>query len=226
MNIAILGGTGPQGQGLALRFALAGINVALGSRDTARSAEIAGDLNAKLAGLRNCGRIDGFENSEAVAAADQIVMLAVPYAGHDATLRAIAPALEGKILVDLVVPLTPGDPKSVTMPPEGSATEAAQALLGDTVRVVGGLHNVSAHTLNHLDQSINCDVLICGNDMEAVERVMELVERIGVKTYYAGPARAARCVEAITPLLIRLNISKKVPFSHAGIRIWPPGLPA
>ncbi|ACD18635.1 NADPH-dependent F420 reductase [Paraburkholderia phytofirmans] len=226
MNIAILGGTGPQGQGLALRFAMAGINVALGSRDGSRSAEIACDLNAKLLGLQSCARIDGFENSDAVAAADQIVMLAVPYAGHDATLRTVAPALDGKILVDLVVPLTPGDPRGVTMPPEGSATEAAQALLGDKVRVVGGLHNVSAHTLNHLDQPINCDVLVCGNNIEAAEAVMELVGRIGVRTYYAGPALAARCVEAITPLLIRLNISKKVPFSHAGIRIWAPGLPA
>ncbi len=226
MTIAILGGTGPQGQGLALRFAMAGINVALGSRDGARSAEIARDLNAKLAGLPLSARIDGFENSDAVMAADRLVMLAVPYAGHDATLRAIAPALDGKILVDLVVPLAPGDPKRVAMPPEGSATEAAQALLGDEVRVVGALHNVSAHSLNHIDQPINCDVLVCGNDIEAAEAVMELVGRIGVSTYYAGPASAARCVEAITPLLIRLNISKKVPFSHAGIRIWAPGLPA
>ncbi|NML32359.1 NADPH-dependent F420 reductase [Paraburkholderia antibiotica] len=226
MTIAILGGTGPQGQGLALRFAMAGIEVALGSRDAARSVEIARDLNAKLAGRPRCARIDGFENDRAVVAAEQFVMLAVPYAGHDATLRAIAPLLAGKTLVDLVVPLTPGDPKSVSMPPEGSATEAAQALLGERTRVVGALHNVSAHTLNHLDQSINCDVLVCGNDVDAAEAVAELVGRIGVAAYYAGPASSARCVEAITPLLIRLNISRKVPFSHAGIRIWAPGAPA
>lgn len=226
MTIAILGGTGPQGQGLALRFAMAGVRVALGSRDSVRSVEIARDLNAKLDGHPRSARIEGFENSRAVAAADQFVMLAVPYAGHDATLRAIAPALEDKTLVDLVVPLTPGDPKSVTMPAEGSATEAAQALLGDKVRVVGALHNVSAHTLNHLDQPINCDVLVCGNDAGAAEAVMELVGRIGVRAYYAGPASSARCVEAITPLLIRLNISKKVPFSHAGVRIWAPGVAA
>jgi 8-hydroxy-5-deazaflavin:NADPH oxidoreductase len=89
--------------------------------------------------------------------------------------------------------------------------------------VVGALHNVSAHTLNHLDESINCDVLVCGNDVEASEKVMELIGKLGVTAYYAGPASSARCVEAITPILIRLNISKKVPFSHAGIRIWAPG---
>jgi hypothetical protein len=125
-----------------------------------------------------------------------------------------------------VVPLAPNDPKSVAMPPEGSATEAAQALLGDNVKVVGALHNVSAHTLNHLDERINCDVLVCGNDAAAAQIVMDLVARLGVAAYYAGPASSARCLEAITPVLIRLNISKKVPFSHAGIRIWAPGAPA
>jgi hypothetical protein len=226
MKVAILGGTGPQGQGLALRFAQAGVAVALGSRDLSRSVEIATALNAKLDGRAGRAPIEGYENEEAVRAADEVVMLAVPYAGHDAALRSIRPLLHGKILVDLVVPLAPNDPKSVAMPPEGSATEAAQALLGDNVKVVGALHNVSAHTLNHLDERINCDVLVCGNDAAAAQIVMDLVARLGVAAYYAGPASSARCLEAITPVLIRLNISKKVPFSHAGIRIWAPGAPA
>ncbi|WP_028222347.1 NADPH-dependent F420 reductase [Paraburkholderia oxyphila] len=226
MKIAILGGTGPQGQGLALRFAKAGIDVALGSREQARSADIAAELNRRISEYEGRGEIEGYANAEAVSRADEIVMLAVPYAGHDATLEAIRPALEGKILVDLVVPLAEKDPKSVAMPPEGSATEAAQALLGPGVRVVGALHNVSAHTLNLLDERINCDVLVCGNDADAAQTVMDLVGRLEVSTYYAGPAINARCLEAITPILIRLNISKKVPFSHAGIRIWAPGSPA
>ncbi|MFT5722421.1 MAG: NADPH-dependent F420 reductase [Motiliproteus sp.] len=150
-------------------------------------------------------------------------MLAVPYAAHDATLTAIKPALGGKILVDIVVPLTDGDPKAVSMPVEGSATEAAQALLGADIPVVGALHNVSAVTLNKLDQPINCDILVCGNDLEAKNSVIELVQRLGVEAYNVGPAVNARCVEAITPILIRLNISKKVPFSHAGIKICAPG---
>jgi len=96
-------------------------------------------------------------------------------------------------------------------------------LLGEDIAVVGALHNVSAATLNHLEQRINCDILVCGNQQEAADKVAELITRLGVAAYYCGPASAARCIEAITPILIRLNISKKVPFTHAGIRIWAPG---
>jgi NADPH-dependent F420 reductase len=205
---------------------MAGVDVALGSRDKARSVDIATELSRQIATSPNCGRIEGCANEEAVRAADEVVMLAVPYAGHDATLNAIKAELAGKILVDLVVPLAEKDPKTTAMPPEGSATEAAQALLGESVRVVGALHNVSAHTLGELDQKINCDVLVCGNDAAAAELVMNLIARLDVSTYFAGPASNARCLEAITPILIRLNISKKVPFSHAGIRIWAPDAPA
>ncbi|WP_417228555.1 NADPH-dependent F420 reductase [Amphritea sp.] len=220
MKIAILGGTGPQGKGLALRFAAAGIDVALGSRDGERAAEIAQQLNEKQP--EATGVISGADNREATAAADEIVILAVPFAAHNATLNAIKPDLSNKILVDIVVPLADGDPKAVDMPAEGSATEAAQALLGDDIPVVGALHNVSAATLNNLGQPINCDILVCGNNLQAKEAVMELISSLGVNAYNAGPAVNARCIEAITPILIRLNISKKVPFSHAGVKIWAP----
>ncbi|MEM9969783.1 MAG: NADPH-dependent F420 reductase [Pseudomonadota bacterium] len=220
MTIAIIGGTGPQGRGLALRFARAGVPVALGSRDAARAAEIAGDLQGKLPD--GSAAITGHDNAAAVAAADEMVILAVPWSGHNATLDGIKDGLTGKILVDIVVPLKDGDPKKVDMPPEGSATEAAQALLGPDIPVMGALHNVSAHTLNDLDAAINCDVLVCGNGLEPRKKVMALVETLGVRAYNAGDAEAARCIEAITPILIRINISKAVPFSHAGIRIWPP----
>lgn len=220
MKIAILGGTGPQGKGLALRFAAAGIDVVLGSRDGARAAEIAEELNAKQASVE--GRISGAGNAEATAAADEIVILAVPFSAHNATLEAIREQLVGKILVDIVVPLADGDPKAVDMPAEGSATEAAQALLGDEIPVVGALHNVSAATLNNLGHAINCDILVCGNSLEAKEKVIDLIASLDVKAYNAGPVVNARCIEAITPILIRLNISKKVPFTHAGIKIWAP----
>ncbi|XKE45152.1 NADPH-dependent F420 reductase [Halomonas organivorans] len=220
MSIAILGGTGPQGRGLALRFARAGIPVVIGSRDAGRAQAAADELNARLSGAAAIG---GQDLRGAVAAADEMVILAVPYAAHDATLEAIRDLLEGKTLIDIVVPLAEGDPKAVDMPPAGSATEAAQALLGDRVPVVGALHNVSATTLNDLDHGINCDVLVCGNDLAAKERVIDLIRKLDVQAYNAGPAVNARCIEAITPILIRLNISKKVPFTHAGIRIWAPG---
>ena len=220
MTIAIIGGTGPQGQGLALRFARAGIPVALGSRDASRAAQIGEDLAGKLS--EDAAAITGLANEDAVKAADELVILAVPYSGHDATINALKPHLAGKILIDIVVPLKEGDPKKVEMPPEGSATEAAQALLGPDIPVVGALHNVSATTLNTLDWDINCDILVCGNSLEARKKVMALMKVLGVTAYNAGDAEAARCIEAITPILIRINISKQVPFTHAGMKIWAP----
>ena len=220
MTIAIIGGTGPQGQGLALRFARAGTPVALGSRDAARAAEIGKELMAQLD--NSAAQITGLANEDAVKAADEMVILAVPFAGHNATLEALKPHLDGKILVDIVVPLAADDPKKVDMPPEGSATEAAQALLGPDIPVIGALHNVSATTLKNLDWDINCDILVCGNSLAARKKVMALIETLGVTAYNAGSADAARCIEAITPILIRINISKQVPFTHAGVKIWAP----
>lgn len=220
MTIAIIGGTGPQGKGLALRFARAGLPVALGSRDASRASQIARDLNDLLPA--GSATISGHDNVSAVQSSEEMVILAVPWSGHNDTLATIKDALVGKILVDIVVPLKEGDPKKVEMPEEGSATEAAQSFLGDQIPVMGALHNVSAHTLNNLDADINCDVLVCGNGLEPRKKAMALVEKLGVRAYNAGDAEAARCIEAITPILIRINISKAVPFSHAGIRIWPP----
>lgn len=220
MTIAILGGTGPQGGGLALRYARAGIPVAIGSRDGERAAAAAVELQARLPD--GAAEISGMTNDEAVSKADEFVILSVPYSGHDATLNAIKPLLGGKILIDIVVPLAEGDPKKVNMPPEGSATEAAQAILGPEIPVIGAFHNVSAVTLNNLEWDINCDVLVCGNGLEPRQKVMALIEKLDVTAYNAGDAQSARCIEAITPILIRINISKQVPFSHAGIRIWAP----
>jgi NADPH-dependent F420 reductase len=166
--------------------------------------------------------ITGMSMEDATNAADSLVILSVPYAGHDATLTKLAPLLVGKVLVDIVVPLAPGNPKAVVMPEAGSVTESAQLLLGDAIPVVGALHNVSAITLNDLSRSINCDILVCGNDLNAKKQVMALIEKMGTKAYNAGLAESARCIEALTPILIRLNISKDVPFSHAGVRICPP----
>jgi len=224
-TIAIIGGTGPQGQGLALRFARAGVKVVIGSRGAERASDIAKELNQRLVNETNDDQftsIIGKDNLSAVDAASQLVILAVPYSAHHATLNDIKASLVNKILVDIVVPLAEGNPKAVAMPVEGSATEAAQALLGDEIPVIGALHNVSAHTLNALDKAINCDILVCGNDMPAKKQVIALIKLLGVDAYNVGPAYNARCVEAITPMLIRLNISKAVPFRNAGIKIWAP----
>ncbi|WP_456297121.1 NADPH-dependent F420 reductase [Vibrio sp. AK197] len=219
-SIAILGGTGPQGKGLALRFATAGIPVVIGSRSQESAELCAQELNRQLA--VGSAEIIGLENNAAVEHAGDIVILSVPYAAHNATLDAIKTQLTGKILVDIVVPLAPGNPKKMAMPEQGSATEEAQALLGDAIPVVGALHNVSATTLNDLSRPINCDILVCGNQLDAKKKVMAVINQLDVKTYNAGLAESARCIEAMTSILIRLNISKDVPFSHAGITIAPP----
>lgn len=220
MKIAIIGGTGPQGQGLALRFARAGIEVVVGSRDPSRAATTVAEVNAKLP--KGSSNIVGLSNIDAIREADEMVIFAVPWSAHNDTLHNIKAELSGKILIDIVVPLSENDPKKVDMPPEGSATEAAQAILGSDVPVIGALHNVSATTLSNLDWDINCDVLVCGNSLEARKKVIELIKKIDVKAYNVGDAQSARCVEALTPILIRLNISKMVPFSHSGIQIWAP----
>ena len=163
MKIAIIGGTGPQGQGLALRFARAGIEVVVGSRDPLRAATTVSEVNAKLP--KGSSNIVGLSNIDAIREADEMVIFAVPWSAHNDTLHNIKAELSGKILIDIVVPLSENDPKKVDMPPEGSATEAAQAILGSDVPVIGALHNVSATTLNNLDWDINCDVLVCGNSL-------------------------------------------------------------
>lgn len=218
--IAILGGTGPQGSGLALRFARAGVPVVIGSRDADRAQAKADALREQLG--KEAADIVGTDLCSAVRAAESMVILAVPYAAHDETLRSVQDLLPGKVLMDIVVPLAQGNPRMMDMPAEGSATEAAQALLGESIPVVGALHNVAAAMLNDLSKAINCDVLVCGNDSEANRQAMELIRKLGVETYNCGPASSARCIEAMTSILIRLNISKAVPFTHAGIKICAP----
>ncbi|PQM54891.1 MAG: NADPH-dependent F420 reductase [Rhodobacteraceae bacterium] len=220
MTVAILGGTGPQGQGLAMRFAAAGIPIILGSREKMRSEDIVSQLNPKLP--KGSVFVEGATNEEAIRKASDLVIFAVPWEAHNKLLENLKNYLTGKILVDIVVPLSENDPKKVSMPPEGSATEAAQSILGQEIPVVGALHNVAAVTLQNLNWNINCDVLVCGNNLEARKKVIELVKKIGVNAYNAGDAESARCIEALTSILIRINISKMVPFSHAGIKIWPP----
>ena len=171
----------------------------------------------------NKNLIQGCDNSQAISISDEFVILSVPWEGHNSTLNSIKDELKGKILIDIVVPLDRNDPKKVEMPIEGSATEAAQKILGEQIPVIGALHNVSAHILNNLECKINCDILVCGNNLEARLKVIELIKNgLQIKAYNAGDIKSARCIEAITPILIRINVSKAVPFTNAGIKIWSP----
>ena len=220
MTVGIIGGTGPQGQGLAMRFATAGVPIFIGSREKNKSKEIVAEINKKIPAGSTL--IQGGTNQEAINRSRELVIFAVPWEAHNYLLNDLKNQIGKKTLVDIVVPLSKNDPKKVSMPPEGSATEAAQSILGEETPVVGALHNVSATTLQNLDWKINCDVLVCGNNLNARKQVMSLIEKIGVKSYNAGDAESARCIEALTSILIRINISKMVPFSHAGIKIWAP----
>ena len=210
--LAVLGGTGPEGFGLAVRWAAAGYDVTLGSRVAERAAEKA----AELAAMGSGWRVQGMENLAAAARAE-IVALTVPYVAQQPTLAAVRAALHGKILIDVTVPLVPPKVSRVQLPAGKSAGEEAQALLGDGVRVVSAFQNISASHLVDLKHEIDCDVLVCGDDADAREAVVRLAVAAGMVAWHAGPLANAVAVESLTPVLISLNRRYKVP--NSGIRI-------
>ena len=210
--LAVLGGTGAEGFGLAVRWAAAGYEVTLGSRVAERAAEKA----AELAAMGTGWRVHGMENLAAAERAE-IVALTVPYGAHQPTLAAVRAALQGKILIDVTVPLVPPKVSRVQLPAGKSAGEEAQALLGDGVRVVSAFQNISASHLVDLQHEIDCDVLVCGDDADAREAVVRLAAAAGMVAWHAGPLANAVAVESLTPVLISLNRRYKVP--NSGIRI-------
>jgi 8-hydroxy-5-deazaflavin:NADPH oxidoreductase len=219
VTIAVLGGTGQEGGGLALRFAKSGHRVILGSRSAARAVERAAEMNVRL------GRdaVSGADNKAAATAADTVI-LTVPYAAQRATVEEVRDALSGKILIDATVPLMPPKVSRVQLPPGGSAAAAIQALLGDAVRVVSAFQNVSAHHLNDLDHDVDCDVLVCGDDAAARETVIGLAAAIGLTAWHAGPIVNSAAAEALTSVMIFINRHYKSPGS--GIRVTGVSAPA
>ncbi|MCY3656330.1 MAG: NADPH-dependent F420 reductase [Chloroflexi bacterium] len=219
-TIAIIGGTGPEGRGLASRFALAGHRVIIGSRDAARGASVAAEVAATLAGRDGAGPVEGASNSDA-ATAGEIAVVTVPFEGHRSTLEALAGELAGKIVVDAVVPVRfERGPRPVEVA-EGSATEQAAAVLPDS-RVVGAFHNLAAESLLDLDAPVHADVLVTGSDAAAKQAVSALAEQIeGVRAVDAGPLRYSRFVEGLTVLLIGVNMRHR---ARTHVRIE--GLPA
>ena len=213
LTIAVLGGTGKEGSGLALRWAQNGYRVLIGSREAERAVAKADELN----GVLGATLVQGMSNEEAAAQAD-IVVLSVPYSAHRAILETVKEKVQGKILVDVTVPLQPPDVRTVHVPPGKAASLEAQALLGEGVKVVAAFQNVGAAHLKDLEHSVNCDVLVCADDAEAKAHVMQLVEAIpGTRAIDAGPLANAVAVEALTPVLLYINKRYKVP--GAGIRI-------
>jgi NADPH-dependent F420 reductase len=215
-TIAILGGTGNEGPGLGLRWARAGYQVIIGSRRLEKANQTANELNQVL----DTCLVRGALNPEAARQAD-VAVLTVPYTAHRPLLERLRQPLQGKILIDVTVPLKPPDVGRVHLPPGGSAAAQAQAILGAGVKVVAALQNVSFTHLRDLEHDIDCDVLVCGDDAEAKQTVMELIKVAGMRALDAGPLDNAVVVEGLTAVLIHLNRQFKI--RGAGIRIT--GLP-
>ena len=209
--IAVIGGTGDLGSGLALRWAKAGYRIIIGSRSKENGEKAATDI-AAISG----GAVTGAENGSAAAAAD-IVVLTVPFSNHQLMLETIKGSVQGKILVDVTVPLVPPKVMRVQMPEAGSVAKAAQDFLGEDVHVVSAFQNIAADLLKDLSAKIECEVLVCGNKRDARAQVIALSEAAGMKAWHAGAIDNSAAAEALTSLLIFIN--KNGPVSHAGIRI-------
>jgi hypothetical protein len=211
MRIAIIGGTGKEGGGLAIRWARAGHAVVIGSRDAEKARARAAELVAAGHGAPGtAGTIEGADNVAAARAAD-VAVLTVPYAAHADTLLAIKPVMSGKVLVDVTVPLRPPKVSRVQLPPGRAAALEAQALLGPTTPVAAALHHVSHAHLADPHAVVHCDVLVVADDERARTVALELVRALGLRGLDAGPLDNAVALESLTPVLIHLNKKYKSP---------------
>lgn len=218
MKIAVLGGTGSEGRGLGLRWALSGHEILIGSRSAERGAEAAAEMNDELPA--EAPRISGGDNAEVARQAD-VVVLSVPYKAQQPTLEAVRDLLQGKLLITVVVPLQPPRVSHVWRPPAGSAAQEAQEYLGEAAHVVAAFQNISAELLPDPNAHVDCDVFICGDRQEDKAVAIALSEAAGLRGIDAGPLQNASVVEGLTAVLIGINIRNKI--KHSGIRIT--GLP-
>ena len=212
LTIAILGGTGKEGKGLAFRWAKAGYHVTIGSRDEIKAKAVASEVMTLLDGK---AMVNGMSNLEAAEKAD-IVALTVPYTAHRTTLETIKDALKGKILIDVTVPLVPPKVSTVQMPPAGSAAQEAREILGEETQVCAAFQNISFENLMG-SADTECDVLVTGTSKEARSETIKLVEAAGLPGWDAGPLENSVVVEGLTSVLIGIN--KKYGSTHAGIKI-------
>ncbi len=213
LTLAIVGGTGAEGSGLAMRLVRSGYRVIIGSRSAQKAAERSAELNSTLG---EPGLISGAENLQAAREAD-LVLLTVPYAAQRQIIETIRPALKGKILINVGACINPDRPSQVELPPAGSASLEAQEQLGGDARVVAAFQNVSSEYLRDPERPIDCDVLVCGDDAEAKVSAMHLAEAIGLVVYDAGPLKNSIVVEGMTSILVGIN--KRYHARVAGIRI-------
>lgn len=215
MKIAIIGGTGKEGSGIAVRWANNGHEVTIGSRDAARAQERAAELSAEY----NL-TIQGGANEDIVRDAE-LVVLSVPYSAHASTLQGLASLLADKKVLDITVPLAPPKVKEVNLPQGGAAALETQAILGENAKVGAAFHHVSSQHLLDLSHTIETDVLVVADDLAFRKELMELVRQTSARAINAGVLKNAVALESLTPVLIHINGAYKAP--GAGIRIT--GLP-
>ncbi len=210
--LAFIGGTGPEGLGLAARFAAAGHEIVIGSRSPQRAQRAVEKIKARVPEARATGMV----NEEAVRRGE-IVFVTIPFVGHRETLEALAPAIATKLVVDVVSPLSfEGGKIAAIAVPEGSAAEQAQALLPQA-QVVAAFHHLDASGLMRVERPVEGDVIVCADDQEAKERVMALAEKIeGVRALDGGPLANSRYLEEFTVVLLKLNKTYK---AHSSLKI-------
>lgn len=195
-----------------MRWAHAGHEVIIGSRDGEKAQRVAEELNLALGGST---KLSGADNMTA-ATTCEVIVLSVPYSAHKDTIESVATALSGKVVVDVTVPIHPTDFLRVMVPPGGSASKETQ-LMVPTAKVIAAFQNISATHLKKLDAQVDCDVLVCGDDDDAKKLGLQLVTDVGMKGWDAGPLDNAVAVESLTPILLGINRRHKI--KGAGIRI-------
>jgi hypothetical protein len=211
MKIGIVGGTGREGRGLAVRWAKAGHDVFIGSRQAEKGAAKAAELSKEFeVGIRGADNVAACENAE-------LIVVTVPYSAHRPTFESIKDAVGDKIVVDITVPLQPPKVRSVNLPEGESAALEARALLGHGTRLVAALHHISSEHLSDPEHAFDCDVLVCGDDKDARASVISLVSDLGLRGVDAGVLRNAIALESLTPVLLHINRHYKSVGS--GIRI-------
>ena len=211
-TISILGGTGREGKGLAFRWGRAGYKIIIGSRSLEKAEAAVRDIHSYLP---ETASIEAMLNADAASAGD-VAVLTVPFAFHQEMLHSVKPQLQGKILIDVTVPLVPPKVTRVQMPSAGSAAQEAQQILGEAVQVVSAFQNISYENLL-TQEDIDCDVLICGSGKAAREIVLNLVKAAGLVGWDAGPLENSVVVEGLTSILIGIN--KQFGVKSSGIKI-------
>ncbi|MBI5034265.1 MAG: NADPH-dependent F420 reductase [Chloroflexi bacterium] len=211
-TIALIGGTGKEGNALAFRFAKAGVRVLIGSRDAIKALNAATEMNARI----DTSSVEGYSNRDAATKAD-IVLLSVPFDGMKPILEDLRDAVQGKIVINIASSLDPERKSRAKIPAAGSTTAEVQQFFGDSAKVVAAFQNISPEKLESVEEKIDCDVLVCGGDKASREIVIDLIRKIGIDAFDAGVLANAVAVEALTAVLIAVNLKYKI--KGAGIRL-------